>query len=186
MYYKSKTLTYDSNILGESAKEQNELVTFIKANNEILNQTSEIKISELDMNKINVKNVAAYFGLANVFYLQKLAEIIMQYIERCFQMIAETNGFLRVYVKIARADKIARRDKIARGDKITRRNFCTETNLHERTKLREDIFARLSNLHGGSNLHEDTFARADNFARRHICTEGHFCTSDNFARKIFF
>ena len=50
--------------------------------------------------------------------------------------------------------------KIERADKNARRHFCTET------KLREDIFARLSNLHEDTFARGDIFSRADNFARR--------------------
>ena len=72
------------------------MVTFIKGNKKNLNQTLEIKISDTVINKIKVQNVAAYFSLANVFHLPKLAEFTLRYIERCFPMIVETTGFLQI------------------------------------------------------------------------------------------
>ena len=72
------------------------MITFIKANKTILNQTVEIEISKFVINNVNVQNVAAYFSLANIFHLTKLAEFTLRYIERCFPMIVETTGFLQL------------------------------------------------------------------------------------------
>ena len=78
------------------AIEEKKLLIFTKANKKNLNQTLEMKISDLVKNKVNVQNVAAYFRLANVFHLSKLAEFTMRYIERCFPIVAETTGFLQL------------------------------------------------------------------------------------------
>ena len=72
------------------------MVTFVKMNKKNLSQTFEIKISEFVINKVNVQNVAAYFCIANVFHLTKLAEFTLGYIERCFLMTSETTGFLQL------------------------------------------------------------------------------------------
>ena len=69
------------------------MVTFIKANEKFLDQNLEIIISDLFINKVNIRNVAAYFRLAHVFHLEKLVEFTLRYIERCFPMIVETAGF---------------------------------------------------------------------------------------------
>ena len=77
--------------------EKSKLVTIIKENKKMLNENVEHKTAEFINNSLlNLRNSSACFHFGNTLRLPKLSEFTLQYIERCFTTIVETNGFLQL------------------------------------------------------------------------------------------
>ena len=73
---------------------------FLKTNNVLLRKDLKIKdFNEIKM-KVNVKNVATYYQIANYFNFNELAKLALCYIERCFTAVCENNNFLELDSKL--------------------------------------------------------------------------------------
>ena len=62
----------------------------------------DIKMTESIKKKINIHNVSSYFTLANRFNLPNLFKQTFEYIQRCFVMVGETDGFLELDFSLVR------------------------------------------------------------------------------------
>ena len=59
----------------------------------------EQRVSDYLANCISLKNVCFYYFLSEVFNAKRLYKITQTYIDRCFQQVAHTNGYLELGCK---------------------------------------------------------------------------------------
>ena len=55
-----------------------------------------MKITDHIKDKISVENVTTYYQLAKLYKLKDLAQVALNYIERCFTMVVESKNFLEL------------------------------------------------------------------------------------------
>ena len=68
----------------------------MKTNSLMLKEDADIKISDYFLSKMCVANVAAFYQLAKFNQLQNLAKLTINYIQRCFTMVVESESFLQL------------------------------------------------------------------------------------------
>ena len=71
-------------------------VPLLKLNMLILNEETNVKISECIQYQTAVKNVCTKYTLAKIYKSTSIAEINLRYIERCFTMVVESKNFLEL------------------------------------------------------------------------------------------
>ena len=71
------------------------MILALKLGKFLLDKDKSTKTSEY-FETITLKNVTTYYSLANLYQLYNVAEQTLAYIERCFQMVADTENFLHL------------------------------------------------------------------------------------------
>ena len=80
----------------KSTTEEIALVSNLKMNGLMLDEDKNTNISKCIENKISVQNAITFYQLTKLYKIKCSADIIFNYIERCFPMVAETQNFLEV------------------------------------------------------------------------------------------
>ena len=73
--------------------DENNFFTVLRANNILLHQDLEKIEFEKIEDKINVQNVATYYGISKLFSLTKLVKFALCYIYRCFSNVYDSHSF---------------------------------------------------------------------------------------------
>ena len=76
--------------------EESKLAIALKLNELVLNEDKNLKISNFIEDKVTKDNVLIFYSLAKLYRLASISESFLNYIERCFPMVAETNSFLHL------------------------------------------------------------------------------------------
>ena len=75
------------------------IVQILKVSKLVSYEDLEQSVSGYLVNCMSLRNVCFYYFLSEVFNARKLYKITQSYIERCFQQVAHTNGYLELSYK---------------------------------------------------------------------------------------
>ena len=90
--------------------------------------------------RINVKNVALYCKLADIYKFQTLAKVTLQFIERCFTMVSEDKSYLEL--DFARVEKILKSSELHITSELEVYEAAASWisyNTEDRSKYAEDL-----------------------------------------------
>ena len=72
------------------------MIIALKINKILPKEDKIMKLNKVLHNKLTVKNVVAFYSLAKYYNLATIFETSLLYIERCFQMVVETQNYLHL------------------------------------------------------------------------------------------
>ena len=85
---------------GQSVPGCNDLFSSFKFNKVMLKEELNIKVRRFIEDRIAVENVTMFYQIANRYMLNSIAELVFDYIKRCFAMVVETENFLKLEYKL--------------------------------------------------------------------------------------
>ena len=113
----------------------------LKSNKIFLKEDVENKIRKTIENKVNVNNAAVLYNFSTLYNLSSLSKLTLCIIQRCFQLIADSQKFLELgftsFVKIISCNEL-NCDSELEVFRIADR--WLSYNIKERSKYMRDIF----------------------------------------------
>ena len=120
------------------------MICLLKINKVQLNEEVGERVCKQLQERVEVKNVAQYYSVANYFKLKCFSKLTFCYIERCFTSVVETNGFLELRLNLLK--RVLSSDQLDISSEIEVFNIADawiNYNYKERSKFAKDLLLKV-------------------------------------------